>query len=68
MFYFQKKDCYLNHEFSLKTLDNNPPEIYDYCLLFLFLLGLIAQWIEHPPSKRVVVGSNPTQSVFKLLF
>jgi hypothetical protein len=24
--------------------------------------GLIAQWIEHPPSKRVVVGSNPTQS------
>lgn len=26
------------------------------------LQGLIAQWIEHPPSKRVVVGSNPTQS------
>lgn len=26
--------------------------------------GLIAQWIEHPPSKRAVVGSNPTQSVF----
>ncbi len=25
--------------------------------------GLIAQWIEHPPSKRVVAGSNPAQSV-----
>ncbi len=25
--------------------------------------GLIAQWIEHLPSKPVVVGSSPTQSV-----
>src|SRR5579872_2913874 len=24
--------------------------------------GLIAQWIEHPPSKWVVAGSNPAQS------
>jgi hypothetical protein len=24
--------------------------------------GLIAQRIEHPPSKRVVAGSNPAQS------
>jgi hypothetical protein len=32
--------------------------VYDIVLLH----GLIAQWIEHPPSKRVVVGSNPTQS------
>ena len=24
--------------------------------------GLIAQWIEHPPSKRVVAGSSPAQS------
>ena len=23
----------------------------------------VAQWIEHPPSKRVVVGSNPTGRV-----
>ena len=30
--------------------------------------GLIAQWIEHPPSKRAVVGSSPTQSVFFLGF
>ena len=22
--------------------------------------ALVAQWIEHPPSKRRVVGSNPT--------
>lgn len=29
--------------------------------------GLIAQWIEHPPSKRVVVGSNPTQSIHSIL-
>lgn len=29
------------------------------------LIGLIAQWIEHPPSKRVVAGSNPAQSVFE---
>lgn len=28
----------------------------------MFFSGLIAQWIEHPPSKRVVVGSSPTQS------
>lgn len=28
-----------------------------------FLFGLIAQWIEHPPSKRAVAGSNPAQSV-----
>lgn len=28
-----------------------------------FLIGLIAQWIEHPPSKRVVAGSNPAQSI-----
>lgn len=26
-------------------------------------IGLIAQWIEHPPSKRVVAGSSPAQSV-----
>lgn len=26
--------------------------------------GLIAQWIEHPPSKRAVAGSSPAQSVF----
>ncbi len=26
------------------------------------IFGLIAQWIEHPPSKRAVVGSSPTQS------
>ena len=32
-----------------------------FCFIYK-LLGLIAQWIEHPPSKRVVVGSNPTQS------
>ena len=25
--------------------------------------GLIAQWIEHPPSKRAVAGSSPAQSV-----
>ncbi len=36
-----------------------------YCCTFH---GLIAQWIEHPPSKRVVVGSNPTQSEFFLTF
>ena len=24
--------------------------------------GLIAQWIEHPPSKRAVAGSSPAQS------
>lgn len=28
-----------------------------------YSFGLIAQWIEHPPSKRVVAGSNPAQSV-----
>lgn len=28
--------------------------------------GLIAQWIEHPPSKRVVAGSNPAQSVIQI--
>ena len=28
-----------------------------------FSFGLIAQWIEHLPSKPVVVGSSPTQSV-----
>lgn len=27
--------------------------------------GLIAQWIEHPPSKRRVTGSSPVQSVFQ---
>lgn len=27
--------------------------------------GLIAQWIEHPPSKRVVAGSSPARSVFQ---
>jgi hypothetical protein len=26
------------------------------------ILGLIAQGIEHPPSKRAVAGSNPAQS------
>ncbi len=25
--------------------------------------GSVAQWIEHPPSKRVVAGSNPARSV-----
>ena len=30
------------------------------------LYGLIAQWIEHLPSKPVVVGSSPTQSDFQL--
>ncbi len=34
----------------------------------MLALGLIAQWIEHPPSKRVVVGSNPTQSMLFLVF
>lgn len=29
----------------------------------IILFGLIAQWIEHPPSKRTVAGSNPAQSV-----
>lgn len=29
-------------------------------------LGLIAQWIEHPPSKRVVAGSSPAQSVLSM--
>ena len=29
-----------------------------------FVYGLVAQWIEHPPSKRAVTGSNPVQSVF----
>ncbi len=29
--------------------------------------GLVAQWIEHPPSKRVVAGSNPARSVFLFL-
>ncbi|AAF38917.1 hypothetical protein TC_0026 [Chlamydia muridarum str. Nigg] len=24
--------------------------------------GPIAQWIEHPPSKRMVAGSNPARS------
>lgn len=37
----------------------------------LLVLGLIAQWIEHPPSKRVVAGSSPAQSItlknFKML-
>ena len=30
----------------------------------IWVIGLIAQWIEHPPSKRAVVGSSPTQSSF----
>ncbi len=29
-----------------------------------YLTGPIAQRIEHPPSKRVVAGSNPARSVF----
>ena len=29
--------------------------------------GLVAQWIEHPPSKRVVAGSNPARSVYSSL-
>ncbi|MDF2549742.1 MAG: hypothetical protein K0S07_809 [Chlamydiales bacterium] len=33
-------------------------------LNYTFISGLIAQRIEHPPSKRVVVGSNPTRSIF----
>ncbi len=28
---------------------------------------MIAQWIEHPPSKRAVAGSNPAQSVPNLI-
>jgi hypothetical protein len=34
-------------------------------ILFIYetVFGLIAQWIEHLPSKPVVVGSSPTQSV-----
>ncbi len=30
--------------------------------------GSIAQWIEHPPSKRVVAGSNPARSDLKILW
>lgn len=30
--------------------------------IYVIFYGLIAQWIEHPPSKRVVAGSNPAQS------
>ena len=26
--------------------------------------ALVAQWIGRPPSKRMVVGSNPIQGVF----
>lgn len=33
-----------------------------FCILVGY--GLIAQWIEHPPSKRVVAGSSPAQSNF----
>lgn len=29
-----------------------------------FSKGPIAQWIEHPPSKRVVAGSSPARSEF----
>lgn len=29
--------------------------------------GPIAQWIEHPPSKRMVAGSNPARSGQMLL-
>ena len=51
------------NQFLEKTLDFNNDDYYDYCMLISLFHGLIAQWIEHPPSKRVVVGSNPTQSV-----
>jgi hypothetical protein len=32
------------------------------CLMLNF--GCVAQWIEQPPSKRSVTGSNPVASVF----
>lgn len=39
-----------------RVLSNTPPAGK------LLSHGLIAQWIEHPPSKRAVAGSSPAQS------
>ena len=54
--------CELKLIVRTKLLSQTPQ--FSYCIILkqTSFKGLIAQWIEHPPSKRVVVGSNPTQS------
>ena len=37
---------------------------YNIILVVVGKRAPVAQWIEHPPSKRVVVGSNPTGRVY----
>lgn len=50
---------------------NEPPQqprpqvnLVTYVSHAMRIRALVAQWIEPPPSKRVVVGSNPTEREF----